>query len=46
MSVRLNLTPSGSILGKQDTMVDLTMDLIGGLVAGLVSLRMLRERDT
>lgn len=33
------------ILGKTDTMIDLTLDLTGGLVAGLVSLPMLRSRS-
>lgn len=32
------------ILGKTDTMVDLCLDLGGGLLAGIVSLPMLRNR--
>lgn len=35
------LTPSNSILGKTDTMIDLTMDMIGGVLSGIVSVRML-----
>ena len=37
-------TANNSILGKTDTMVDLTLDLADGLVAGIVSLPMLRHR--
>jgi hypothetical protein len=37
-------TANNSILVKTDTMVDLTLDLAGGLVAGIVSLPMLRHR--
>lgn len=32
------ITPSNSILGKTDTMIDLTMDMIGGVLSGIVSL--------
>lgn len=31
------------ILGKKDTMIDLTLDAIGGVIAGLLSLRMLKN---
>lgn len=37
------LGPGDTILGKTDTMVDLTMDLIGGVTGGLLTLRMLRQ---
>lgn len=37
-------TANNSILGKTDTMIDLALDLAGGLVAGVVSLPMLRSR--
>lgn len=33
-----------AILGKTDTMIDLLLDLAGGIVAGLVSLPMLRSK--
>ncbi len=37
-----DLSASGDVIqGKRDTMLDLTMDLIGGVLAGLLSLRML-----
>ena len=37
-------TANNSILGKTDTMIDLCLDLAGGIVAGLVSLPLLRSR--
>lgn len=37
-------TENNSILGKTDTMIDLSLDLAGGIVAGIVSLPMLRSR--
>ncbi len=33
------------ILGKTDTMIDLSLDLAGGVVAGLISLPMLKRRN-
>ena len=35
--------PENAILGKTDTMIDLIMDTIGSLAAGLVSLWMIRS---
>ncbi len=37
------LEPGDAILGKTDTMVDLTMDLIGSVAGGLLALRILRK---
>ena len=37
-------TNADSILGKTDTMIDLCLDLGGGLLAGIASLLMLRSR--
>ena len=37
-------TEADSILGKTDTMIDLCLDLAGSLLAGLVSLPLLRSR--
>ena len=37
-------TANNSILGKTDTMIDLALDLAGGITAGIVSLPMLRSR--
>lgn len=36
-------TPSNTILNKTDTMIDLTLDLIGGVIGGFTGLRMLRK---
>ncbi len=36
-------TPSNFILGKWDTMIDLSLNLAGGVLAGIVSLIMLRR---
>lgn len=38
-------TEADSILGKTDTMVDLCLDLGGGVLAGIASLPMLRSRE-
>ena len=37
------IAAGNAILNKTDTMVDLTLDLLGGLVAGCVGLRMLKN---
>lgn len=37
------LVPGNAIFGKQDTMVDLTLDAVGGVAAGILSLSMLKE---
>lgn len=34
---------NNAILGKKDTIIDMIMDLIGGLTAGYVGLRMLKK---
>lgn len=38
------LVPNNAILGKGDTMMDLAMDALGGLVAGCLAVRMLGHR--
>lgn len=40
------LVPGNAILGKKDTMIDLTLDAVGGLVAGCIGVRMLMRADT
>lgn len=37
------LVRRNAILGKTDTIIDLVMDTLGGVVAGLVAMRMARE---
>ena len=36
-------TPGNSILGKWDTMIDLTADLIGGALAGILGVAMINK---
>ncbi len=39
-----SFTGSNSIKGKLDTMIDLSMDAVGGLLAGIVSITLLNRR--
>ncbi len=39
------VSPQSVIQGKTDTIIDLMMDTIGGLVAGFVTLRMVEKRE-
>ena len=39
------MVPENAILGKQDTIIDLIMDILGGAAAGIVSVRMIKAEE-
>lgn len=38
------MTPTNDILGKRDTMIDLILDTLGAVVAGILSVEMVEEK--
>jgi VanZ family protein len=40
------LVPINAILGKSDTMIDLVLDTLGSLLAGVLSVALLKNRET